>query len=156
MVLEYTIESRAGEPFAFNWTMHPLFAPDEGSPIALAPGLEDVERAPFTFRGERFARMQFTRRLHAGEGWCSLLLPVTGERVRLSFATSHVPYLGIWVTQGAWPVPERGQYAIALEPCLAPGSLADTISSGTAPILLPGERRSWRVELALLTDSSVR
>lgn len=46
------------------------------------------------------------------EGWCALRNERGGLEVRLTFPPEQVPYLGIWVNEGAY----QGQYNVAPEP----------------------------------------
>jgi galactose mutarotase-like enzyme len=53
--------------------------------------------------------------------------------------------LGIWFTYGAW----FGHQEIAIEPQSGPGDhLGQTIEAG-APPLVPGQTRTWRVQLTV-------
>jgi hypothetical protein len=89
-------------------------------------------------------------------GWAALYRKRRGQGLVLRFAPSALPFLGLWVSLGAWP--EMGvekQYTVALEPTTSNvDSLAAAEQNGTARSLGARERCQWRLELQLLGTSS--
>jgi hypothetical protein len=89
-------------------------------------------------------------------GWAALYRKRTCQGLVLRFAPSALPFLGLWVSLGAWP--EMGvekQYTVALEPTTSNvDSLAAAEQNGTARSLGARERCQWRLELQLLGTSS--
>jgi galactose mutarotase-like enzyme len=55
----------------------------------------------------------------AEAGWCALDDPATGQRLTLRFDPALVPYVGVWLNLGGWPVTPGTEpcYNVALEPC---------------------------------------
>ncbi len=146
MHLEYRMENVGDAGFFYNWTAHPLLAPEEGLRVELPSTLREPAIAPFSMSNRGYAHMSFTRKLRRNEGCLSAYWPSSGERIRFRLDTGRIPYVGIWVTQGGWPRNAvHPQYAVAIEPTFAPGSLAQAIASGDAPRLEAGAFATWEL-----------
>ncbi|WP_051326443.1 DUF4432 family protein [Aliagarivorans taiwanensis] len=58
----------------------------------------------------------------------------------------QIPYLGVWKNQGGF----KGEYNFALEPCSGIyDSTARAHERGTCKVLQPGERTTWRFDIAI-------
>ncbi len=149
--LEYHMENVGGAGFFYNWTAHPLLAPEEGLRVELPTSLREPATAPFSMSSSGYAHMSFTRKLRRSEGRVSAYWPSSGERIQFRFDTGRIPYVGIWVTQGGWPGNAvHPQYSVAIEPTFAPGSLAQAIASGNAPRLEQGAVATWELFVTAL------
>jgi hypothetical protein len=73
------------------------------------------------------AEKLFTPRL--SEGFCGMFLPRQNESITFHFDPKLVPYVGLWICQGGWPIGRAPrQFTVALEPCIGrPDSLKDAI-----------------------------
>ena len=143
--LDYQLTSVARHPFKFLWSAHPLFAACPGMRVLLPEGIrvrvdwsKDLRLGPLctehswpithdahgqevdlsTIRsGEMgFADKLYTTRL--SEGRCALFDPETQDFVAFTFSPDEVPYVGIWINQGGWPLQGKTCFNVALEPCV--------------------------------------
>jgi len=72
--------------------------------------------------------------------------------VHFSFNVHQLPYLGLWISHGAWPraSTSTGHYAVAIEPTTAPhDSLEDANVAGLSTVLEPGSRMCWEFSLTV-------
>lgn len=83
-----------------NW---PFFKDKHGNPYRA-----DICRSKDTGGFEKY---YFIDRLM--DGWCELIYPDAGNRLKVSFSAETVPYLGILMNEGGWD----GLYNIIIEPC---------------------------------------
>ena len=71
------------------------------------------------------------------------------DELEVSFDTSEVSHLGVWINNQGWTPfkKERPYMNLAIEPCLgAPDSLSDALGDWKkAQWLEPGEVRSWSI-----------
>jgi hypothetical protein len=130
--VSYTYTNRGREPHHAYWCAHPLFKFERGMEIGL-PG------------GEALAQ------LAEGESTKVFLAPGSIDRVRLGWRSGAAvelawdagvtPYVGVWVCNG-----DLGGYRqVAVEPATGGGDRPD--SAEPAPLLLPGGRLEWWVEV---------
>ena len=146
--LNYAIENVGRASFAYNWTAHPLLAACDGTTIETPATLKEPQTQPFSCKTSGYAETRFTRRLKAGEGRFRVRWPALAEALDLRFDPLAIPYAAIWITQGGWPRDStHAQYTLAVEPTLAPGSLAAAVASGIAPRLGPGDRATWSLTM---------
>lgn len=146
LLLSYRLQNGGESAFYYTWTAHPLLAADDDTSIVLPATLDEPKVDAFGSYDRGYARTRFTRRLRSDEGRFQVIWPNAGEELTLRFDAAEVPYAGIWITRGGWP--EGSTYAqntLAVEPALAPGSLAEAISAGLAPTLEPGAVAEWRL-----------
>jgi galactose mutarotase-like enzyme len=177
--LSYKVVNVGPESLSFLYAWHPLFAVDAGDRVVLLPEVSDVtlsysrdqalglEESCLTWpelqnkKGLRdlsvalaphqgTAEMLYTRRLHVGR--CGLFRQHQGQGIIVSFDPSRLPYLGIWLCFGGWPLsgPEPKQVAVALEPTTAPSnSLEDCERAGLARSLAPQCFFAWDLQVDL-------
>jgi len=82
----------------------------------------------------------------ADTGWCSLHDPASGDQLTLRFDPARVPYIGVWLNMGGWPVgPEATPcYNVALEPCTGfPDRLDEAVLREEAATLAPRSVAEW-------------
>jgi hypothetical protein len=90
----------------------------------------------------------YTTRLR--EGWCAVHDPSDGFYVAMLFAPERVPYVGLSINLGGWPVDRPGYYNLGLEPCNGyPDRLDVAIARGDHAVAMPGERLEWQVDLCV-------
>ena len=183
LVLDYEIENVSGVPATWLWSAHPLLKVEAGDRIYLPRDIAGVKveytstedfaqsshigwpvaqstsgssidlsvvpHCDGTTAHKLFARME-------GAGITALHRARLQQGIALHFDSSKLPYLGIWISAGAWPQsgPNR-QYTVALEPTTSQcDSLADAVNDGSACRLAGGDRRHWRVAFELLGASA--
>ncbi|MGI8771506.1 MAG: hypothetical protein ACR2JE_08710 [Acidobacteriaceae bacterium] len=90
------------------------------------------------------------------EGCCGLFRPALGEGVRLRFDPAALPYLGIWICNGAWPLTGvRKQHTVALEPTTSDrDALDDASAASTALWLEPGDKPRWTLVFDLVESEA--
>jgi galactose mutarotase-like enzyme len=130
--VSYVYTNRGREPHHAYWCAHPLFRFERGMEIG-APGGDALAQL-----GEGESRKVF---LAPGSidgvrlGWGS------GAAVEVGWDAGVTPYVGVWVCNG-----DLGGYRqVAIEPATGGGDRPD--SGEPAPLLQPGERLEWWVEV---------
>lgn len=139
---DYQVTNPAAFDFDFIWAAHPLFNISAGTRIILPGEVQSIVNTHATSkRLGRYGRRHpwpTTQALDGSsydigcicpnegrhcekyyvpdrltEGWAALYHPLSHEAVAFSFPVEAVPFLGVWVNEGAL----AGQYNAALEPC---------------------------------------
>ncbi len=144
--IDYQVTNHAAYPFKCMWSAHPLFRAVPNMRILLpqSEGLRVRVDAsmhgrlgplctehswPFTTDSQgqtvdlslvkspeaRFGDKLYTTRL--SEGLCALFDPASETYVGFTFSPDEVPYVGLWINQGAWPQDNEPCFNVALEPC---------------------------------------
>ncbi len=167
VTFHYGVRSTGSDPFPFLWSAHPLLTAQPGTRIEL-PGVSRVRvasvlgRNDLTIDSEIDWPMEGTgfHVMPPGEGWAVKLFaqspaegraivtdPLRGESLELQWDGRDVPWIGLWVNPGGFGPEGAPHYTLAVEPCLAgPDALDRAVSDWrVAPILRPGEERSWRL-----------
>lgn len=84
-----------------------------------------------------------------GEGYCGYLYPVQGMKAEISYDPEKLPYLGFWVTAGAF----RGDFNCALEPTTGfYDSIAVAQKNGRCPALAPDEQMGFTITVRLCEE----
>lgn len=82
------------------------------------------------------------------EGWCAYEYPSEKVRATLTYDEKVFPYLGFWITAGAF----RGDYNCALEPATGYyDNIARAQKNNACPVLAPGETLEFTLEFSLDT-----
>ncbi len=174
---QYTLLNQAPFPFPFVWSAHPLLAIRPGWRIHLPEGVKVLvdwsrdERLgkPFTEhdwpetrdgngelvdlslildREAKTVEKLYTSRLN--EGWCALRDGEEGYYVAMLFDPDEIPFVGLSINFGGWPVEGPGYYNLGLEPCNGfPDRLDLALARGSCPIAPPFGLVSWRFDLHL-------
>ncbi len=180
--LDYEITNRSEHGFNYLWSAHPALTVEPGTEIVLPPGVQEVSvdfsvgnRLPIgavvawpdaaasngstvklnflSGREARTADKLFTPRL--SEGYCGLRFPSTNESIFFRFEPEAVPFVGLWICQGGFPLDRPAQFTVALEPCSGrPDSLARAIANKQCPELEPHGSHSWSMRLELQAGST--
>jgi hypothetical protein len=175
--LDYALTNHAQFPFRYLWSAHPLLALIPGMRIHLPSntrvrvdwskgerlgGLLAEHPWPLTYdragqeidlslildRTNGSVDKLYTNRLT--EGWCALHDPTDGCYVAMLFPSERVPYVGLSINLGGWPVDRPAYYNLGLEPCNGfPDRLDVAVARGDCAVAAPGERRKWHVEIHL-------
>ena len=141
--LAYVLENKGEGELPFVWCLHALLAIEPGMRLEL-PGGEEIVPGP----ERRFAEKSF---VESGRGEVSLRTADGGEALQFAFDPREVPFVGVWRNYGRWSGAGTEPYFnLAIEPSIGDAdSLDDARARGTAGVLAPGARRSWRVTLAV-------
>lgn len=177
LLFNYRLTNHAPFAFKYLWSSHPLFAPEPGMRLCLPPGAKvlvdwskdgrlgeiwskhnwpvtrDSQGSPVDLslilppevrRVDKF----YTNRL--AEGWCALYEPSSGRYIAFVFSPQQIPYVGLSINLGGWPVDEPGYYNIGLEPCRGyPDRLDQAIERGVAASIAPSQSHEWSMMLAI-------
>jgi hypothetical protein len=184
--LTYALTNESCFPFKYLWSAHPLLAPNPGMRVHLPPETavrvdwsKDsrlgslLEEHPWPVSHDRFGRevdlglipnresghveKLYTTRLN--DGWCAVHDPEDGFYVAAIFPSERVPYVGLSINLGGWPLDRPAYYNLGLEPCNGyPDRLDVAVAAGDCAIAAPGERHEWHVDLHIgrCSDLSVR
>ncbi len=147
MELVYRMENTGDKAEHFLWAWHPLFPHEPGDTIEFPvnhgdPGTESAVSDLLEGSGTGMIKCF----LPAPHGRCALRRS-DGSMLEIRWDANSLPWLGIWVTRGAW----HGFTHIALEPTNAPlDSLAERTlphrdEAKFPPPLAPGASRTWRL-----------
>jgi hypothetical protein len=179
--LHYTLENLSPRPFRYLWSSHPLLALRPGMRICLPEGVTvrvdwskdarlgdllnehpwpatlDSQGSPVDLslilpEDVRRVDKLYTSRL--AQGWCGLYEPANGRYAAFVFSPLEIPYVGLSINLGGWPVDESGQqpgyYNLGLEPCNGyPDRLDHAIQMGACPTLGAGSKTEWGMQLRL-------
>ncbi|HEY1501356.1 MAG TPA: aldose epimerase [Acidobacteriaceae bacterium] len=178
--VQYRVENTGSAPQSFLYACHPLFAVSAGDRILLPPGVSELtlqysRNDRIGLRGSNIAwpvtasglylditgepdagtaEMFYTARLN--EGICGIWRHATGQVLEVSFDTSALPFLGLWICHGGWPEQSERpqQYAVALEPTTSPcNTLAEAQQQGSALALAAAEAFEWQIRFAVIADA---
>lgn len=170
LTLHYSLTNLGEEPYYTLWAAHPQFAVGPGTEIVLPPEVDQVFNIiPDSIWGaagdlfpwpearatdgslvrldrcgppENKVCRKFYVRPEQPVAWASVVDRSRGLALRLSWDPAKVPYLGIWVDEGA----VNSQATLALEPCTAfRDNLPQAWQAGRAPLIGPGECQAWEV-----------
>jgi hypothetical protein len=175
--LRYALHNRGDHPFKFLWSAHPLLALRPGLRICLPRGVRVLvdwsrderlgrllDEHPWPHTTEKSGQAAdlslilpetaglvdklYTTRLP--EGWCALHDEATGEYAAFLFSPKVIPYVGLSINLGGWPVESPSYYNLGLEPCLGyPDRLDLAIERGAYALAGPGERLAWEMDLCV-------
>jgi len=142
--LLYEVTSLGADPFKCIWSAHPLLKLQPGMIIHLPEGVRvrvdwsregrlgqlldehpwpitrDTTGSPVDLSkilpdSVALVDKLYTTRLP--EGWCALHDPEDGYYVAMLFSAEDIPFVGLSINLGGWPVEGTGYYNLGLEPC---------------------------------------
>lgn len=179
ILFDYCVQNLSACDFPAMWAAHPLFTVTPGTRIILPESARNImNTVAGEALGEYGARFSFPiARTQAGrewdlsrvgpkkrkyyfkyffldelrEGFAILHDPATRETVGVVWPREQVPYLGMWVNEGAW----GDMYHVAPEPCTAPFDRWDIARQwGKLPVIpaLGSQRWSLRITVGLSHD----
>jgi galactose mutarotase-like enzyme len=186
VVIRYSLDNRGEEALPFIWSAHPLLKISAGCELLFADKFEevlvnwasdpsigafgDVASWPHLLDGEQqvdFSKVPertfertaklFTPRLE--EGKVGLYREDVDESISFEFDTEEVPYLGLWLCYGGWPVDqpsENKHMTVGLEPATGrPDGLDEAIKRGECPILEAGDTINWMLNIRIQEGKTV-
>ncbi len=173
--LRYALTNHAPLPFHYVWSAHPLLAPAPGMRIHLPDEAKVwVEFSKHGRLGARWAELDWPRATDAAgqavdlglvlpaatqyveklyttrlsEGWCAAHDPASQRYVAMLFSTDEIPYVGLSINMGGWPLDAPGYYNLGLEPCRGyPDRLDEAVTRGACATAQPGETHTWGFDI---------
>jgi galactose mutarotase-like enzyme len=175
MELRYTLIHTGSTAIPYLWAAHPQFAADPHTRIILPPEVKQVvnvivEDAMWGDAGTLHAWPRATavdgqslnldlvrpvqqnacRKFYIPPelpvNTASLVQEELGCELRLDWSAADLPYLGLWVDEGV----HNANPVVALEPSTGYyDSLQRAVSNGKAPVLKPGDEKSWTLKVTL-------
>ncbi len=172
--LTYTLANTGDYPIAALWAAHPQFTATPGTRIRLPEHITELvnvrltpefgaiglryrwpqattqQGAPFALDRVASPAARTCRKLYAPPevpvGWAALVEEPGDHWLRMAWSPDEVPYLGIWVDEGA----VNSVATAALE--ITTGfhdSLETAWGKGRSPLLERGESQTWTVTVAI-------
>jgi len=172
--LDYQIANTGAAAFAYLWAAHPQFTCDEETTIVLPPAIKEVynvvtdghwgaagQRYPWPVaiaqNGARYqldcigaATRHDCRKFYlppeSSVTWAALVDYRRGFGLRMTWDAAELPYLGIWVDEGAINCVST----VALEPTNGfYDSLSIAHGNGQVRVLAAGETQHWQIGVTL-------
>jgi galactose mutarotase-like enzyme len=169
--IRYNVQNTGAEPQSFLYACHPLLSVEEGDRVVLPNEIRSMRldysrESRLGVRGDMVtwpqappnpeldvvkssdagtAEMFYTASLD--DGRCALYRCAQQQALLLSFDTTMLPFLGVWLCYGGWPGGDGAQqYAVALEPTTSPyNTLVEAQRQGSAILLRPHAQYAWGI-----------
>lgn len=175
--LDYEVTNLSQSDVKFLWSAHPLLRVEPDAEIILPQEVKEVEvnwskderlgksgdRCSWPIATECSGRTVELNRIVSPtaataeklftsplcEGFCGMFLPRENESIVFRFDPRLVPYVGIWICQGGWPIARADkQFTVALEPCNGrPDSLEEAIRRNECPTVAAYGTMRWWMEI---------
>jgi len=174
----YEMESFEEIPFDYIWSAHPLLDIEEGDQLILPDEISEVvlnwasdsnvgdlgdrlgwpkilgNSSNIDFNYVQNESLEFAVKLFSdglANGKAGFYKQQTDETLLFSFDTEQVPFLGVWLCYGGWPVDTKEkEYTLALEPCSArPDSLAEACKWGDQQQIFPLSIKCWEMDISV-------
>ena len=184
VVIHYRLQNRSEVGFDYLWSAHPLLRVVPGAKILFKKKVQEVflnwssdsqlgdygeilpwphlnrnrDRLDFSVVPPRWvgkAVKCFTPML--SEGGVGLHYPDDDEAILFEFDARDIPYVGLWLCYGGWPVdsPQK-HYTVALEPaCGRPDSLEKAMQRNEHRRIAPGATVTWWLKIRLVQGGIV-
>ncbi len=179
VTISYKLENLEEYSFDYIWSAHPLLKIKEGDELLLPSEVDEVilnwasntnvghfgdklewpkilgnhSNIDFNYvqnKSMSLAAKLFTNRLE--EGKAGIYKEETNESLVFSFQTNQIPFLGIWLCYGGWPIgSNKKDYTLALEPCNArPDSLEEACKWKDQQKISPHSIECWEVDITIV------
>jgi len=181
--ITYELENLEKTPFDYIWSAHPLLNINPGDKLLLPDELSELlvnwssneelgtfgelvswpeilgnkSNIDFNYVQDKMLGLAvklFSDRLNRGRA--GLYKQDTDESLIFSFDVNQVPFLGIWLCYGGWPVnKEMTEYTLALEPCSGrPDSLETACQWDDQQQISPLAIKCWQLEINISSGKS--
>jgi galactose mutarotase-like enzyme len=175
VVFRHRLSNLGTQPVSFVWNLHVAHAVEPGSRLHFPAERLGVQ-PPYTGRvGDEVGELSWPLHVDATgarhdlsrvpgpetgitefffandlqEGWCVVTHPSVGVGLELAFEREVFSTVWLFGVYGGW----RGHQFLLTEPCTSPpGSLADSVASGRAATLGPGDVLETEVVASVLAD----
>jgi len=177
ILISYELINRSDSPFNYLWSAHPLLHVVEGSELLLPRDIKRVSMFwasddSFGAKGDILswpnltgdntsfstipglsagkAVKVFSDRLHTG--YAGIYRSDVDESLMFRFNVDQIPYLGLWLCYGGWPVDEQEKHlTVGLEPTnYKSDSLEESANNNKHSYIDSGETICWELELSVL------
>jgi galactose mutarotase-like enzyme len=177
--IQYSVLNNMDVPFHYLWSAHPLLNiksgvrlllpksvtrvflnwasnPNMGAygdflqwPITITHHNELVDLSVAAEQNKNVAVKCFTDVLE--EGFAGLYYPETDRTLFFEFDPADVPYVGLWLCYGGWPVASsKKQFTLAIEPCNGrPDKLQNAIQRNECQVLAPHTTKAWNLTISV-------
>ncbi len=155
VTVDYQLSNHSDTATPYLWSQHMLLAALPGDRIHLSgvamgtdlplSRLDTVAEATLGFAAKFYAPVigPFEARIGNDNG-----------QLRLAWSGDDMPYVGLWLNYGGWPVTGACGSHVAIEPTTAGADdLNRAIASGHSPPLAARQSRTWRITLTLSTPA---
>ncbi|NIW78412.1 MAG: hypothetical protein GWN16_02685 [Calditrichae bacterium] len=178
IIIHYSLYNQSQTPFCYIWSAHPLLRVQPHSKILLS---EDIDRVLLNWASDErlgslgdvldwpnlaspngtvdysvvqdrslgVALKCFTSILE--DGFAGIYFRESDETLMFKFDTKEVPYLGLWLCYGGWPVNSAEKhFTVGLEPCSGrPDSLQESVKRRECSEIEGETTKEWSLELGL-------
>ncbi len=175
--ISYKLINRSQLPFNYLWSAHPLLHVEPGSEILLPKDIKQValhwsSDDTFGKHGDSLswpdlmgkdtnysmipdlsagkAVKLFSDRLHTG--YAGIYRKDVDESLMFRFNVDQIPYLGLWLCYGGWPVDSDEKHlTVGLEPTNCKSdSLGESVNTSKHSYIDSGETICWELELSIV------
>lgn len=158
LVFDYHLKSEAASAFPWLWCAHPLlpFGPEIELLVACDFEVGFAMGAAKSLVGRRVSWPSLPSRNLA---WAAKLFSAfratneitarhaSGARLRFSWESASIPYLALWINNGAWSgTGSPAYFNVGIEPTMLP--VDDLSEASNPPYLEPGGGVSWSLTLS--------
>jgi len=181
--LRYRLTNLSPFPLKSIWSAHPLFRAEEGMQVLLPgapamrlthaigkrvggellhtytwPWLPGPSGAPVDYSRIGSPALDANDKIYAdtpADGWCALWDPRSGAYVGFTLSAAEIPFVGVCINHGGWPLTGAKGFWVAIEPCTGwPDRLDDATAVGAHATLAGWNSREWSLGLHLGQASS--
>lgn len=148
IAIRYILENHGIEPYAYIWAAHCMLDGIDsanvvtpfvdGSPVRIMFGSDFAETLSRKQPGRldsSIAECKYYYLDAVPEGFCGYRFPEHRKELIMQFPKEKVPYLGVWINNGA----VNGMHNIALEPCTAPFDRPDAAREAGCESFIPAD-----------------
>ncbi|OGU39968.1 MAG: hypothetical protein A2315_00015 [Ignavibacteria bacterium RIFOXYB2_FULL_35_12] len=177
--ITYTVRNLSSRTFPYIWSAHPLLKISEGDKLLLPENTEavalywasdpvigkqgdllnlsyitrDQNELDFSVvpnKSTNIAMKCFTGKLT--KGYAGLYKKQKDETILFTFDADEIPYLGIWLCYGGWPIGwQKKHYTIGLEPTNGNSdSLAEAVKKDNYSELGSFGEHNWTLKITLV------
>ena len=157
---DYRIQNVGDRPFPWLWCAHPLLPlskelslESEGR-FQVALGLaaaSELPTSPIRLGDLPWGERKWAAKLFSEHGTVDHLTVrhADGSGLRFAWDLQQIPYLGLWINNGAWSGCGSDPYLnIGIEPTMLP---LDDLSKAQAPLVLnPADQFEWGLDVQLI------
>jgi len=179
LIVEYSLFNIGSDKLYYIWSAHPLLNVVPGAQIIFKEDLEKVflnwasdesvgkfgdilpwpnlDQGNPQFNYSCIPPISVSRAVKCftpilKEGMVALYYPDRRETILFEFNPREIPYVGLWLCYGGWPLNSRQKhYTIGIEPASGrPDSLERAIERNEHSVILAGDIKKWQLKIRLI------